>query len=380
MAATGGSPADPVAADVAPSSVYVIALDLGWELAELYNSPHTSSPAAAARHQRDLPAFLPTMSELSPSEQTRLSLARVQLALLRLKPVYVTAGIDPPTVDAANAALERHDVTLLRRELLKLHDELLFGLHVADRNLGECYDLGRGLVYTCKRATTWDEVRAQFQRFRLETLARWLADLSTYLPEHACRAVAISLGIWQEAIPDPGQRSHRGQLALELGSDAEKQVIRELHRQAGLWRNVLTAAKDPEQMLGAGDYVAAVGRLAKRVLRLLFSRRTYFMVPILLAAGGGAIYLILSSDGREINKLVGAIAAGAGALGITAGSVRTAVGRWASRVEEPLWAAEIDIAIGGAITTLRQNFVVRFSQRPSRIAAAIAPARGPDME
>jgi hypothetical protein len=133
-------------------------------------------------------------------------------------------------------------------------------------------------------------------------------------------------------------------------------------------------------MLGAGDYVAAIGRLAKRGFRLLFSSRTYFLVPIVLVAGGVGIYVIHNSGGREINKIVAAIATGAGALGITASGAKTTVGRWASRVEQPLWAAEIDVAIGGAITTLDRDWVVRFRQRPSRIAAAIAPARGPAAE
>lgn len=112
--------------------------------------------------------------------------------------------------------------------------------------------------------------------------------------------------------------------------------------------------------------------MAKRVLRLLFSWRTYFLVPVVLAAGGVAIYFILSAGGQEINKIIGAIATGAGALGITVSGARTTVGRWASKVEEPLWGAEIDVAIAGAITTLDRSWVVRFRQRPSRIASGNA--------
>ena len=133
-------------------------------------------------------------------------------------------------------------------------------------------------------------------------------------------------------------------------------------------------------MLGASDYVAAGGRLAKRALRLLFSWADVLSGPGSAPAGGVAINFILSSGGQEINKIVGAIATGAGALGITASGARTTVGRWASKVEEPMWAAEVDVAIGGAITTLDRDWLVRLRQRPSRIAAAIAPARGPAAE
>jgi hypothetical protein len=377
----GGS----VGAGVEPASVYVVALDLGWELAELYQDPHTPrAKSAAGKPQQpasdELPLFLSTAGQLAPSERTRLSIARVRLAVRRLEPVFVASDLKSPSVDEVVHAFERGDLTQLKVELVKLHDDLLFGLHVVDRNLGKSYDLGRGLVYTCRRPSNWTEVRAQFQRFRLATLSGWLADLSTFLPDHACRGVGISLGIWQEAIPDPAQQPRIGQLSIESGSDAEDQLLGELRRQAGLWRNVLVAAKNPEQMLGAGDYISALGRLAKRVFRLLFSRRTYFLVPILLLAAGAAIYLLLSSDGKEINKIVGAIAIGAGSLGITAGGIRTTLGRWASKAEQPLWAAEIDVAIGGAITTLHQDFAARVRLRPARIAAAIVPARGPDTD
>lgn len=376
---------DSAPTDVIPASVYAIALDLGWEVAGLYSALHVPrSKSAGHESEPDVgeapPQFLPTLSELSPAERTRLSLGRIRVALHRLTHVFVAADVDVPTIDAAVAAFDGSELVELKAELANVHEELLCGLHVVDPNLGKSYDLGRALVYTCQRPSSWAEVRNEFQRFRLTTLSSWLADLSTYLPDHACRAVAISLGIWQEAIPDPGQRAHAGQLELDLGSEAEKRLLRQLRRQGGLWRNVLTAAKDPRQMLGAGDYAAAVGRVAKRGLRLLFSWRTYFLVPVVLVAGGVAIYFILSSGGQEINKIVGAIAAGAGTLGITVSGAKTTVGRWASKLEQPLWAAEIDVAIGGAITTLDRGWVVRFRQRPSRIAAAIAPARGPSAE
>ncbi len=385
MVGDGASNGNSAGTDVIPALDYAIALDLGWELAGLYSAPHVPSKKPAGRESEPNvgdapPRFLPTLSELSPAERTRLSLGRIRVALFRLTHVFVAAVVDVSTVDAAMAAFDRSDLAQLKAELVNLHDELLLRLHVVDPNLGKSYDLGRALVYTCQRPSSWAEVRDEFQRFRLATLSGWLADLSTYLPDHACRAVAISLSIWQEAIPDPDQRSHAGQLALDLGGDAEARLLRQLRRQGGLWRTVLTAAKDPRQMLGASDYVAAVGRLAKRALRLLFSWRTYFLVPVVLLAGGVAIYLILSSGGQEINKIVGAIATGAGALGITASGARMTVGRWALTVEEPMWAAEIDVAIGGAITTLDRDWVVRLRQRPSRIAAAIAPARGPAAE
>jgi hypothetical protein len=138
--------------------------------------------------------------------------------------VFIGVEVDVPTVDAAVAAFDRADLGQLKAELTSLHEQLLFRLHVVDPNLGKCYDLGRALVYTCQRPSNWTEVRGQFQRFRLATLSGWLADVSTYLPDHACRAVAISLGIWQEAIPDPGERAHAGQLALDLEGEAEKAV------------------------------------------------------------------------------------------------------------------------------------------------------------
>lgn len=242
-----------------------LALDLGWEVAGLYSAPHVARSKPAGRESEPevgdaLPRFLPTMSELSPAERTRLSLGRVRVALHRLTHVFVAGVVDVPTVDAPVAAFDRGDLAQLKAELANLHEQLLCRLHVVDPNLGKSYDLGRALAYTCQRPPNWAEVRAQFQRFRLATLTSWLADLSTYLPNHACRAVAISLGIWQEAVPDPDQRAHAGQLALDSDKEAERRLLRELRRQGGIWRSVLGAAKDPREMLGAGDYVAALGR------------------------------------------------------------------------------------------------------------------------
>lgn len=367
------------------TSAYPVALDLGWEMAELHSDPHTKrsfsqTEETASGNEAEQDAGLRTLSDLERWEQSQISLASIRVALHRLGPAIAAAGLESPAADAAMEAFQAGENDKLKEAIRRLHDELVCCLHAADDNLGKAYDLGRSLAYTCRRPKSWEGVREEFQRWRLATLTGWLADLSSYLPDHSSRAVAISMGIWQEAIPDPGKRMCEGQVAGDLDQVTRQQMMRQLHRQAKLWRAVLTGAKSGRQMLQAKDYVAAVGRLCRRAIHLLFSPRTYFLAPLILAAGGVAIGFILSSGATEINKIIGAIAAGAGALGITWTGVKATLGRLVADVEEPLWGAELDVAIGGAMTTLDRGWLVRFHQRPSRIASAVTPPRGPAAE
>lgn len=341
-----------------------IALDLGWEMAELFcdASPRATEPA----RREDLP----TLSDLVPWQRCELALEQVAGALHRLGPAASAAGLALPSIDAVSTAFNDADESALRDAIYDLHLRLLSCLHATEANLGKAYDLGRSLAYTCRRPIDADSLRAEFAEHRLETLSGWLADLASALPDHAARAVAISLGLWQESIPDPQQKTKRWQVKDE----AQRRTIAELHRQAKLWRAVLTGEKVGSDMLEPMDYVGAAGRLCWRALRLTwrFLWRTAFLVPLMLGAGGVVAWLIVTSSGVHVAiKILGAVGAGVAALGITWKGTAATLGQIAAKLEHPLWDAELDVAIGVAITTVGRG---RFAPPRSRTIARVSPS------
>jgi hypothetical protein len=102
--------------------------------------------------------------------------------------------------------------------------------------------------------------------------------------------------------------------------------------------------------------------------------RTWFVVPIILDVGGLAVWAILTSDAQQATKIIGAVGAGAAALGVTWKGTEGTLGHLALKLEQPLWQAEPDAAIGLAITTLDRKLAA--SLRLGALATAMPP-RGP---
>jgi hypothetical protein len=343
-----------------------VALDLGWEMAELYSDARVRGQA------REPGEELSTLSDLAGWQQTDLALTHIQSALHWLGSAITDSGLEVPNLAAVRSAFNGGSDPALKSAIWDLHYQLFKVLHAADPNSGKAYDLGRSLAYTSARPHDAATLRTEFQPARLDVLRGWLADLATALPDHASRSVAISVGIWQQAIPDPEVTPKRWQL-----SDQEQRSTRlQLHRQAKLWRAVLIGAKDGTDMLQAKDYVAAAGRLFDRATRLLgrFVVQTYFLVPIILGGGGYGVWAILTSHGKTATNIVGALTAAAAALGITWSGTRTTLVQLAGKLQQPLWNAELDVAIAQAITTLQTNHL---ELRPAKISAQIAPPAGP---
>ena len=104
-----------------------------------------------------------------------------------------------------------------------------------------------------------------------------------------------------------------------------------------------------------------------------FSRFAGMISIAALVLGGAAMALILISSGQEASKIVGAVATGAVALGISWKSTTATLGQIAAHLEHPLWQAELDAAIGSAITTLDRH---RHAPSVQEIAARVSP-QGP---
>jgi hypothetical protein len=172
----------------------------------------------------------------------------------------------------------------------------------------------------------------------------WLADLATALPAHSARAVAVSLEMWQEAIPDP-TREAAAQSAGNGGAVAEHaeppltepdpgNTLAALHRQGALWRNLLTGEKAGEDMLSPSDYLNAGSRMMASVAGLARG----FIAQHWAALGAGVlltaavIAAVLLSAAGSGSKVVGSIAAAAAALGVS-WSVRSAYIPAANRLQ-----------------------------------------------
>jgi hypothetical protein len=314
-----------------------IALGLGWQMVELYLTA-SPSPGQPPRRQPQLPS----LSDLTSPQRTELGLAQIDAALAKLASALRAAGLAGPTTAPVEQAfrVSPPDRDGLHDTVYDLHLELLNALQACDPRLGTAYRLGKALAYTCLLPNDAPSLREEFQQNRLNNLQEWLADLATALPGHAARAVAISLDLWQQVIPNPG--------ATEW--TAPPDTLPALHRQGKLWRAILTGEKNPRDMLTPAAYITAAAELLSHTRRLVghflwrYLPAIVFVVVLLLGAGAVVIFV------GPVGKVFAALLPLAAALGITSKGLIAALRSTASKLEQPLWGAELDTAIGAAIT------------------------------
>jgi hypothetical protein len=345
-----------------PNPTATVALNLGWQLTELA----VRGEPCEGRVPPDRPD-LPTLSDLSRWEITKIGVATVEITINRLASTLTDAGLDPPSPQPLLDAFSGGTEDALKRASQALHYELLGLLHAVDFTLGEAYDLGRALAYTTLKPDDGPTLRVQFGFFRLQTLQGWLADLATVLPAHAARAVAVSLDLWQRVIPEPtaADRAAADQPSTpatsvsstaDSGPGISSELSQLLHRQGKLWREVLTGEKSGPDMLAASNYVDAGIELLRQTGGLI---RRFFFRPavatatfLLIAVPLGAVVLLLVYDRQAASKVTGSVLAVATALGISWSALRSTLGKALARAEQPLWQAELDTAIAEAITVL----------------------------
>lgn len=366
MTAEDSATADATGADAGLPTPVRVALSLGWEMTDLFCAAKVRGRDPAPQND------LPTLSDLLPWQTTELQLSTVEVSVHLLTPAITAAGVTVPSIDAVRTAFGGNDNDALRRSVYDLYLQLLRTLHAVDPNIGKALDLGRSIAYSCLRPTDAAGLRSEFQRYRLATLQGWLADLASVLPAHAARSVAISLELWQRYVPNPGASPE----AWQIRDDEIHTALRQLHRQAKIWRAVLVGEKRGQDMLQPLDYIRAAGRLLGRTLRLAwtFNLRTAFAGPLLLVAIGVGIWAILTSDGQTATKITGAVVTTAAGLGISWTSTKATLGQLAVKLEQPLWQAELDAAIGSAVTTLDHQ---RRAPRLAKIAGEVSP-QGPN--
>jgi len=316
-------------------SAYGEGVELGWQMAVLYRNA-TRQPGDKPK----LPETLPTMHEVSAGRRTEFAIAETLATLARL-------GIGG--TDEASEELERQfkkpeaapdDV---KRAAYELHLAILRDCNAKDRALGKAYELGKELADTCPVDIDVRAMAEQLNRYRLDELGRWLADLATRLPDHASRAVRVSMARWKIAAKD-------GTSSALFQIEDPGTVHRELNRQVQIWRSMLTGEKQATDMLGTEGYARAVSFAVSDTRRLVFGYLWRFLpfvlgVVALLAVG---VWGVLEYE--ETSKVIASLAAIAAALGLSWKGVAATLGRVAEEIERPIWQGSLDLVVADAIT------------------------------
>jgi hypothetical protein len=176
------------------------------------------------------------------------------------------------------------------------------------------------------------------------SVKNWLADLASVLPPHASRAAALSLRTWEFWAAEPTQDGE----PLDWSKKGAG-VCAALHRQGELWRALLAGEKSAPDMLDTNHYLRAASALVAALSSSIWSFLRPLAIPLavaILLLGGGVALLLLTGTAGQV---VGAIAAAAGAVGITGAGLRARLGKAATYLEDRLWGAELDLAIAEAV-------------------------------
>lgn len=327
-----------------------VALGLGWTMAELYDHDfvvNAPPPDPAAPGPGDPPLRLPGVSRLTPAQRLEMRLERIDAALAALGPTFTAAEQTAPTTRAVRAQFtaEQLDLVAARRAMRALHVSILAGLTAADAGLGKAYGLGRALADTCQQANDGDALKERFGHYRLENLREWLNDLASTLPDHAAKGVLGSLTRWEAWV------ANATRVSAQEYAPARAPVNAIVRRQGDMWRSVLCGEKDPRDALVPGDYADAATTVARRGFQLgrgVLARYAWIVVLLLAAV----VLVVLFVVQNPTSRVVTSVAAAATVLGITWKGVGSVAEKLLRAVGKPLWGAEVDAAVGDAITFL----------------------------
>jgi hypothetical protein len=294
----------------------IAVLELGWLMKELA--------------QGWLPEPMPDGLPLDEAQQRQAQALQLTALLGTLK----LAGLDSAGVDAVTRALQDGPANEAAGQL---QSTVMVALLGADARLPKAYALGGGLRVLIPNEGSdegegWPGATAE----PTKSLVGALDSLSSALPSHAARSVAISLGEWSQS-----QDTSKAELA---------------DSQVKLWRSVLVGEKKGTELLEPDDYVEAAKQLERRFAsRALKSKWLWVVAGIAFVLFWAGIYFLFNADGHA-----GKVAAGASgvlaALGLTWKGIGGTLGKLVGKLEAPLWGAELDTAITDAMTlTKAQN-------------------------
>jgi hypothetical protein len=325
------------------------AFALGWQMAELNSGRR--------RGVGGTPGRLPGLSSLDAAERREILMSQIKAGIAQLGKPIKRAGLDPPTLPDEPP-----------EDVREIHVTLLSTLTAADYRLGKAYGLGRALADTCNEPSDPETLKAELGHYRLANLLGWLDELASALPPYAAGSVSRSLELWRDYAAQPEDPAAQPE-------EPPDEALLALRRQGELWRALLSGEKRGSDMLVLEDYLEAAERfadetsdLAREVLRR-FPVLTVLAVALLVI---GVVLLVVVDSAASIVAGAASILA---AAGLTWKGLGAAAGKLIARVEQPVWNAELDIAISDAITVLPG----RKGDHADRYALALQ-IRRPDLE
>jgi hypothetical protein len=342
----------------APEVDVAVAIGLGWYLAALSHPGDVVQSAAAARGD------LAGLAALEEGQVLDYCESQVEVAFVRLQALVANAGLKLPSLDVLKECLKEQR---RRSEAGHVENRLAAVLGAADFKLGKAYGVGRALLNLTSRPAEGATLASHLTEARAAPVKAAIDDLSSVLAPHAGHSVRESIHEWM--------------LSVTTNSRVvpEKEATwHQLARQGELWRALLAGEKSGLDMLEIEDYVDAADRLAARLRTVAWQLVRKF--PALLA---GAIVLFAIGIALVVvfSDSAGAVVAGAGTIlasvGLTWRGLGRSLGGLAAKLEEPLWGAELDVAIKEAITLLEREDPNHRDTAQRRRETAIAMGRPP---
>jgi hypothetical protein len=329
-----------------------VAVDLGWRLAQLYDSKELPGPSRSAK-PKPLPPHLPGFGDMTAHEMAWALAAHVGADLVSLRTVL---GAELPTVEDVEAALSVAGQS--RDEVRKAVHDLY--LSTRDRLAGSNpaaavgFGLGRMLADTALLPTRDNPgvLVERFKWFRLANAFDWLDDLDTVLPAHSTSAVRASLRAWERWVAE--RRRPDGTIDP---AEVNRRTIRALHRQGDMWRRLLTGEQAADQLLDGRAYVGAAASLLANARRLAFRYLWKWLWAILLAvaAVGASVWAALTYAPAGTARVTAVLVSAAGFLGVSWVGIRATLGRALRQAESAMWQAEVVAAIGRAATVIPKD-------------------------
>jgi hypothetical protein len=345
------------------------AFALGWQMSELYAmaaDPPGPQPVAAANGSsaqagNGLPP-LAGMHEWPDTDRWDLVVRQIEGKACRLRTAFAQIGSELDDLERfesmAAGLTGQWDVAGADASVCAAYHSLVMTLAAAHARLGRACELGCGLANVC-RLTAKPEMTELKHRFgdQLTPMQAALTDLASSLPQHASRAISLSLAQWQKWAQD-----------ADLNASIPHDLPAILRRQGELWRAVLSGEKLGQDMLATDDYLDA----SKTLFRTVISGRPWLWGAIAGAAVlvGVGIYLVLTAS--DVLKAIG----GAGlsvlsALGLTLASLKRSAAGVGDRLMSDVWSAELDWAIAQAVTVTPPGLSITLRRSEIR-------PRGPD--
>ncbi len=312
---------------------------LGWYLAALAHPGKVTETAAAVR------GATMGLGALSEGQMLAYCQDHVAVAFAKLRDVVDKAAALPAEELAKLGDCIKSAEDDARREAAGAVDaKVLSALSATDFRLGKAYGIGAALMNLTTRPPEQADLKAHLDDARIAPIVAAIDDLSSALPAHAGHGVRESLREWQKSVVDNSP----------VAPD-EPATWLQLGRQGELWRAVLAGEKSGRDLLEIEDYVDAADRLSKRMRGVAFRLVKQFPAVCILIVAlfiGGVLLVTLTDSEAAIVPGAGTILA---SLGLTWRGMGRTLGALASKLERPLWGAELDIAVTQAITLLARE-------------------------